>query len=160
MNVISTRLKVNQAKKRTSCAVTILLFLVGVLLGTGSLVLPPYLTGETPREAYSSALVPFLSQGLMNLKWIPTVIALFVTGGFLSVLHPTRWWLLACSTTVLLPTVSAIEMMLSPTSHTLWPFEWFGYGLLTVPSVLGAIIGTRIHKKIYRHPKKTIHLVW
>ena len=45
---------------------------------------------------------------------------------------------------VLFPIASIAEMILYPTSHNLWPLEFFVYGILSIPAVVGALIGSKL----------------
>jgi uncharacterized membrane protein YfcA len=39
-------------------------------------------------------------------------------------------------------------MILYPTTHNLWPIEFFVYGILSIPSFIGALIGSKLTNRI------------
>jgi intracellular septation protein A len=76
-----------------------------------------------------------------NLRFLPTTILLFVLGMGLGFLNPNRWFILAVGTVVVFPVAAILEMMVAPQSHSVWPIEFVVYGVLGLPSIIGAFVG-------------------
>ena len=58
-----------------------------------------------------------------------------------------RWFIIGPSAILLFPIALCFEIMISPTSHNLWPFELGLYAFLDLPAVIGSFIGSRISRK-------------
>lgn len=80
----------------------------------------------------------------MQLTSIPL---LFVVGLVAGLIVPQRFWLWGLFTMAAFPVVAVVLMVINPKSHSLWPIEFFIYGILTLPGVLGAGVGTAIRSK-------------
>ncbi len=79
---------------------------------------------------------------------VPTVILLLAAGALLGFLSVRLWWLLGPLTMSVFPVVAVIDMMVWPTSHNLWPFEFIIYGLFCIPGLVGAFIGSRVGRRM------------
>ena len=117
---------------------TLLAFAFGAVLGFISIVVPPFFIPGT--EFVESPLFPMVATGIEKMSlW--AIICLFLSGMFLGFIHPRHRWLLGISTMTLFPFLAIIEMLYNPYSHNLWPIEFIGYGLMTLPGIIGAYIG-------------------
>lgn len=117
------------------------------ILGFLSLFLPVLLlTGiEYEKEYVVSSIVRYTYEGLVP---VPTVILLLAACALLGFLSLRLWWLLGPLTMAVFPVVAVIDMMIWPTSHNLWPFEFIIYGLFCIPGLVGAFIGSRIGRRM------------
>jgi integral membrane sensor domain MASE1 len=79
-----------------------------------------------------------------------TFIFLFVSGLLLGLLGRGHPFLLGLATLALLPLLAVAEMVVSPTSHNLWPLEFAIYGFVSLSAVLGAYIGRYVQKRVRR----------
>ncbi len=116
-----------------SCVAAAILGLVGVALA-GELA--------PPLSGHESPLFPAVDRGVEGMNGASLVLlglAGFAPAAFRRA-HPL---LVGISTMALFPVLSIAEMVADPTSHNLWPFEWFFYALETLPGILGAFLGRR-----------------
>lgn len=123
--------------------------LVGVViaaavLGFISITSPPYIIPGKEVVFYEAPLFPFIQTAIENLSILPTTVLLILSGGFVGYLKPEKWGLLGFSTIVLFPIASITEMILYPTTHNLWPIEFFVYCILSIPALVGALIGSKL----------------
>ena len=82
-----------------------------------------------------------------NMIFIPSVTLLMVVGIVLGFIRPRVWLLSGLLTIIVFPIASLFEMIISPTSHNLWPVEFFIYCVFAIPATLGAYIGKRVKNK-------------
>jgi hypothetical protein len=118
------------------------------ILGFIFIVIPPYLIPGGIRAKSNAPLFPIIATAIQNLRFSPTIISLLITGCILGFLRPHIWWLLGLLTMILFPVAAILEMQVAPTSHNLWPFEFFFYGLFDIIAFVGAFIGSRIKNKL------------
>jgi integral membrane sensor domain MASE1 len=71
---------------------------------------------------------------------------LFVSGLLCSKAFPGRPWIIAPASMAAFPVIAIIEIILDPSSHNLLPLEFICYGLMTLPALLGALLGDRLHR--------------
>lgn len=88
---------------------------------------------------------------------LQTLVGLGLLGVVLGMFRKANPLLLGLSTVVLLPVTSAVEMLGDPTSHNVWPLEWFAYGLMSVPGICGASIGHVLAGALARKPSSEGH---
>jgi len=115
------------------------------LLGVGAVVLGVY--GRGAVEGDTSPLFPAVARGVEGLNgWsvVFLVLAGFIPGTF-GKAHPL---LIGLATMALLPIMSLADIVVDQTSHNLLPFEWAIYGVLTVPGILGALLGRRLKRSL------------
>lgn len=125
----------------------ILPFIIAPMLGFLSITLPPYLSPGKTIVYYDASLFPIIATAIKNLSILPTAILLFLTGLIVGYLKPKMWWVLGFSTIILFPIAAILEMIVQPTSHNLWPFEFLLYAGLSVPAMIGALITANLKKK-------------
>ena len=118
--------------------------IVAAVLGFLSITLPPYIIPGKKLVAYEAPLFPFIRTAIENLSISPTAGLLVFSGGVIGYLKPQKWRLLGFSTIVLFPIASIAELIVDPTSHNLWPLEFFIYGMLSIPAILGALVGSKL----------------
>jgi len=89
-----------------------------------------------------------------NLEFAPTIMLLFIAGCLLGYLGERIWWLVGILTMIAFPISAIYEMKISPTSHNLWPFEFALYGVVCIPAIVGAFIGSKIYIRMAHERKK------
>jgi hypothetical protein len=119
-------------------------FITASVLGFISISLPPYFTAHGKSVIYDAPLFPILATAIKNLSILPTVVLLIISGFIMGYLKPRIWWLLGLATVMLFPAAAICEMVLYPTTHNLWPVELLVYGMLSIPSMLGALVGSKL----------------
>ena len=112
--------------------------------GMACVVIPPYIFGHTANDADHYALVPFISKGLENLMFIPTGILLLISGFLFGYYRSKEWFIVGLSAMGIFPLLTLLEVIFHPTSHNMLPFEIVGYGIISIPSIFGAFIGSRV----------------
>ena len=118
--------------------------IVAAVLGFISITSPPYIIPGRKVVLYEASLFPFIRTAIENLSILPTTVLLILSGGIVGYLKPEKWGLLGFSTIVLFPIASITEMILCPTTHNLWPIEFFVYCILSIPALVGALIGSKL----------------
>ena len=124
---------------------TVIAYLVSMTAGLLSVMIPPYVFGS-PRRV-DSPLFSVLYTAYENLHLPATAILLITFGFLLGYFRPKSWLGLGGATMLMLPIAAVLEMIVSPTSHNLWPIEFAIYGLLAQPACIGAYVGSRISTK-------------
>ena len=110
------------------------------------IILPPYLLPDGIKTAYTAPLFPAFRTAWENLAFLPTLGCFLCLGFLFGLARPSIWLLLGCATIAAPPILAVCEMIVSPTSHNLWPLEFIFYGVVNTPSLLGAFLGSRIRK--------------
>ena len=123
-------------------------FVLAIILGFLSVVLPPYIIPDGIQVTRDAPLFPIIATASANLALFPTIILLFIIGCILGFIRSHIWWLLGLSTMALFPIADMLEMFVAPTSHNLWPIQFILDAILSTPAILGAFIGSRIKTKL------------
>ena len=123
-------------------------FVVAAVLGFFSVILPAYLFPGKKVVFYDAPLFPLIATAIKNLSILPTTLLLMLTGCILGYLKSEIWWLLGFSTILVFPISSACEMILYPTTHNLWPLEFLVSASLSIPSLIGAFLGSKFKSKM------------
>jgi integral membrane sensor domain MASE1 len=124
----------------------LLSFVCAAFLGVGAVILPVWLLSLRP---YPAPLFPQIRSGVEGMSYL-TFVFLFVSGLLLGLLGKGHPFLLGLATLALLPLLAIAEMVVSPTSHNLWPLEFAIYGFISLSAILGAYIGRFIQKRVRR----------
>ncbi|MCX6858241.1 MAG: hypothetical protein NTV80_25445 [Verrucomicrobia bacterium] len=122
----------------------LLSFVCAALLGIGAVILPVWILSQ---RIYSAPFFPLIRSGVEGMSYL-TFIFLFISGLLLGLLGKGHPFLLGLATLVSLPLLAIAEMVVSPTSHNLWPLEFAIYGLISLSAVLGAFIGRYLQKRV------------
>ena len=117
---------------------------IAAVVGMACVVAPPFLIPGQIQRTYPAPLFPALWTAWENLAPIPTLLSLFVLGIVVGAIQPRFWRVLSWATVAPFPLAAVCEVIVSPTSHNLWPLEFAMYALLGIPSFAGAAIGKRI----------------
>ena len=123
-------------------------FAVAALLGLLAIVAPVWIPDL---HRYTAPLFPLIRSGVEGMSLL-TLVLLFCAGflvGCFGMGHPL---LLGIATVALLPVAAFAEMIISSTSHNLWPLEFIIYGLISLCAVAGAFAG-RFAKGLVRISK-------
>src|SRR5712691_9719086 len=110
---------------------------VAALLGLLAIVAPVWILDL---RHYTAPLFPLIRSGVEGMSLL-TLVLLFCAGflvGCFGIGHPL---LLGTATVALLPLAAFAEMIVSSTSHNLWPLEFIIYGLISLCAVVGAFAG-------------------
>lgn len=126
---------------------------------------PPPLPAGTdrswPRLAGSAALA--CACGFLSI-WLPWFIAgarrnmidgmrlesllfLMLSGFLIGRARPQHAWVIGLATMASFPVIALVEVILDPTTHNLLPLEFIGYGLMTLPGLLGALGGRALRRR-------------
>jgi len=116
---------------------------VAAAAGLTCIIAPPFLLPGGIQSTYTAPLFPTLTTAWENLAFGPTMLSLFVLGIVLGAFQPRFWWLVGAAPVAPLPVAAVLEMVVSPTSHNLWPIEFALYAFVGLSSFLGAFIGSR-----------------
>lgn len=90
------------------------------------------------------AFFHIVAESVERLALSKTAIAFCPLGVVLGALDGKRWVLLGFSFMAGFPCVGFVQVLSDPTSHNLWPIELLLYGVIALPAVLGAFLGTRL----------------
>jgi len=115
-------------------------WIVAATLGIVAVCLPFY---GAPRYPMDAPLFPWVREGVEMLGPI-NVVLLFVSGGVVGALfgrRPGRAFLLGLATMTAFPFFAMAEMIVEPTSHNVWPIEFFIYFVLGLIAGIGALAG-------------------
>jgi len=115
----------------------ILLLLLIPILGIVSVILPVLFLPDL--KHYDAPLFPLLRTGIEGMSlW--SVGFLFLTGLIGRLFVNLSVWKIGILAIVLFPLAAFCEMKVDPTSHNLFPIEFFFYALYSIPAMLGAYI--------------------
>jgi len=128
----------------------VLFFIVAAVLGSLSIILTPYITPGRKVVFYDAPLFLIIATAIKNLSIFPTTLLLLIAGFIVGYLKSEMWWLLGFATVILFPIASISEMVLYPTTHNLWPLEFLVYGILSIPPLIGALLGSKLKNKMSR----------
>ena len=114
--------------------------------GVCSLVLPPYLTsGGLPQPAYGYPLIPWFAVAWANQRVTDSMICFLVLGFTSGIVQPRRCLLLAAVAMALPAVLNAVNILNDwrhdATSHNLFPFEFLFYAFISLPALVGAVLG-------------------
>lgn len=109
-------------------------------LGFLAVLLPPYLQSrEVPPFRFFEAVTYAIEK---QTFW--TLILLFGAGLLIGWRSPRYWPLKCCATMASFPLIAIVDMMLHPTSHNLWPFEFAIYVAETIPALAGGALAISV----------------
>ena len=115
----------------------ILLLLSISALGIVSVILPVLFLPDL--KHYESPLFPLLRTGFEEMSlW--SFVFLFLAGLIGRLFVNLPGWKIGLLTIVFFPLAAIFEMIVDPTSHNLFPIEFFFYALYSIPAMLGAYI--------------------
>lgn len=113
------------------------------LLGVLSIILPVFFLPDL--NQYESPLFPMIRTGIEGISmW--SFIFLFLSGFVVKFFINLSGWKIGLLTMALFPVWVLAEVIIDPTSHNLFPFEFLLYSLYTIPAIIGAYISLGIQK--------------
>src|SRR5437016_10230981 len=121
---------------------------VAALLGLIAIVAPVWILNL---RRYSAPLFPLLRSGVEGMSLL-TLVFLFCAGFLVGCFGRGHPFLLGITTVVLLPIAAVAEMIVSSTSHNLWPLEFAIYGFVSLSAVVGVFLG-RFMQRLVRGTK-------
>jgi hypothetical protein len=105
------------------------------ILGMLSIILPVFILGDLkPSE---SPLFPLIRAGVEGSS-IHSLWFLFISGFIVKLFSNIPFWKIGLMSMVLFPLAAICEMIVDPSSHNLFPFEFIFYAVTTIPAIIGA----------------------
>ena len=62
-------------------------------------------------------------------------------------------WKIGLMSMALFPIAAICEMIVEPSSHNMFPFEFIIYGLITIPAIIGAYLAEGFKKLIAKRKR-------
>jgi hypothetical protein len=134
-------------EKRVLQLRNVFFFIIAAVLGFISIIVPPYIKPGDKLVFYDPPLFPIFATAIKNFSIFPTTILLTIAGIIVGYLKPEIWWLLGLATVILFPIASISEMVLYPATHNLWPLELLIYGIMSIPPIIGAFLGSKLRNR-------------
>jgi hypothetical protein len=107
--------------------------------------------GSENQPFYGQPLIHWFAWLVAHVRFLPTLISFLIAGVVLGAAQPRHWRLLSASTLALpflLHLINVVhDIMLDPTSHNLWPFEFVMLAIIEFPAVPGAFVGSSIRNR-------------
>lgn len=116
---------------------------LSIIIGSIIVIAIPYIIHGSDIIQYHSPLFPFVTTAIKNSSFIITSACLFVTFAVIGYLRKT-WLVLGFSSILIFPLITISEILNTPSSHNLWPFELLFYLSLMIFSLVGAFTGNKI----------------
>jgi hypothetical protein len=135
-------------EKRVLQLRNVVFFIIAAVLGFTSIIVPAYIKPGDKLVFYDAPLFPIFATAIKNLSIFPTAVLLIIAGFIVGYLKSEIWWLLGFATIMLFPVAAVCEMVLYPKTHNLWPVEMLLYGILSIPPIIGALLGSRLKSKM------------
>jgi hypothetical protein len=114
------------------------------VLGLVAMVLPALLW--PPERSYDAPLFPALRNAQEHVG-IKQLVLFFVAGLVLGRIDDRRPWFLGLIAVSLLPLAAIAEMVVDPTSHNLWPFEFAFYAAYGAVIASGIVVSRRLPRR-------------
>ena len=105
------------------------------ILGMLSIILPVFILGDL--KPYESPLFPLIRAGIEGMSSY-SLWFLFISGFIVKLFSNIPFWKIGLMSMVLFPLAAICEMIVDPSSHNLFPFEFIGYAITTIPAIIGA----------------------
>jgi len=119
-------------------------YVSAIVIGLMAIVIPTFvldLKGST------HPYYPFIIDGIDGYSPL-TILLLIIGGCVLGIYNPGRSWLAGFATMAAFPVITFIDVAHGWEQHQLWPFEMLMYGILAIPSVIGAVLGSRLRRRL------------
>ncbi|RXP56175.1 hypothetical protein EC396_07840 [Lutibacter sp. HS1-25] len=115
----------------------IITFTTIALLGLISIVFPVFFHSNL--KQYDAPLFPLLRAGIEGISKYSIWFLIF-SGFMVKLFSDISFWKIGLMSMVLFPLASICEMFVDLSSHNMFPIEFIVYGILTIPSIIGAYI--------------------
>ena len=124
--------------------------ILSAVLGIAVLIVPVIGVPAEPDPA--GYFLPIVPKAFHSASFRVHVPLLFVAGFIPSLLSATSFLAIGAATTVFLPVWSILDIVDAylidgVERHNLLPIEWFFYGVLSLPGILGAWTGRLIRRR-------------
>lgn len=117
-------------------------FVIGAsTFGLVSVVIPPMILSEM--KQYDHPIWPAVVTGIEGMSFL-TIVFLGLSGMTLGLISPNRYCVWSAVTMAPFPVLTLIDGFFSLAPHQLLPFEFLIYAVLTMPAILGHLIGAFI----------------
>ncbi|MEW6518582.1 MAG: hypothetical protein AB1461_04140 [Thermodesulfobacteriota bacterium] len=127
---------------------TFILPIIGsAFLGGLCIVAPPYIFENENLINYNAPLFPFIATAIENIQIFKSSILLLFAYGLWGYVSDAKWFVIGPAAILIFPLVLLLEILKSPTSHNLWPFELGLYHFLDFPAMVGSFIGSKIRSR-------------
>jgi hypothetical protein len=97
-----------------------------------------------------SPLFPLIRTSVERMGLV-SVLLLWLAGVLLGAFGAGPAWRLGLATMALFPLSAIAEMFVDGTSHNLWPLEFIIYGVLSIPAMIGAMLGRLVRNRLSGH---------
>lgn len=122
---------------------TYLHIFLACFFGTIIVCVPPYICLGDEIKIYDSPLFPFIRTAIENLQLSMTIIGLFLLNFFLAKNNRGKWLVIGLASIILFPIAAILEIIVDAKSHNLISFELLLYGIIDIPALLGAFVGSK-----------------
>jgi hypothetical protein len=116
---------------------------VAMLVGTVVLVV----TAIPFTKYVPSPVFPIVFSAVASFRLARTALVAFVLGAGMGGIAPRHWVLLGLSVVGGFPLMIAVELLVEPRSHNMFPFELAVFGVLAGISTLGAAAGKALRMR-------------
>lgn len=137
-------------KAMTEKAPLIAAGIAAAALGLMSVVVPVFVLS---RAEYPAPLFPWVRSGIEGFSLLSAFL-LFASGVLLGFLTPRYPLLFGMCTMAPFPLIAFAEMVADSRSHTLWPFEFLFYGVISLVAVAGTFVGKHMRSRF--RPRKVV----
>lgn len=100
-----------------------------------------------PAGSYDAPLFPLLRTAIETIG-LEQLGLLLLAGVLLGFVTQKRMWLLGLAAIAPLPVAAVLEMLVDPSSHNLFPFEFLLYGLYSLIVVAGLVAARMIRRAV------------
>ena len=94
-------------------------------------------------QQYDHPVWPAVRTGIEEMSFL-TIIFLGLSGMILGLISPNRYCMWSAATMAPFPLLTIIDGLFSLAPHQLLPFELLLYAVLTIPAIIGALMGAFI----------------
>lgn len=118
---------------------------LAAVLGLVSIITPPLITPGI--KQYDHPLWPAVVTGIEGINLL-TIVLLGLSGMILGLLNPKGAWRWGAATMVPFPLFAIVDILAFLYPHQMWPFEFLMYVILTIPAILGSLVGAFVRHRI------------
>jgi hypothetical protein len=118
-------------------------YFLASILGVISIVIPTFFLPDL--KHYDSPLFPLIRTGIEGIS-IWSFSLLLLSGLGVKLLSNLSGWKIGLTTMALFPIMAIFEIIVDSSSHIMFPFEFIGYALYSIPAIIGTYIAQGIQK--------------
>lgn len=116
-------------------------------VGALCIIAPPYIFENENLVNYNAPLFPFIATAIENIQIFKSSILLLFAYGLWGYVSDAKWFVIGLAAILIFPLVLLLEILKSPASHNLWPFELGLYLFLDLPALVGSFVGSKIGRR-------------